>query len=169
MWKDTRCRLKGWWQYLTLIFGPGVLKSSAFKYLHVNKIIVSHQQPISIKQQSFLTSNHQTTTYTNSDNLMLTVNKYYSSWPNFNNTCKVYDTVLALIFFNYLPKTKFRKKKLHFCIYSNKFFLNFHLFESSFNCPRLRASVKTADIYCTWYILLCYQYCTSKQELFFLA
>jgi hypothetical protein len=49
-------------------------------------------------------------------------------------------TVFALIFFTYFstcPKAKFRKKK---SIYSNKFFHNFHLSESSFTCPRLRAS-----------------------------
>ena len=36
------------------------------------------------------------------------------------------------------PKAIFREKKN---IYSNKFFHNFYLSESSFTCPRLRASV----------------------------
>jgi hypothetical protein len=38
----------------------------------------------------------------------------------------------------HLPEAKFRKKKNY--IYSTKFFHNFHLSESSFTCPGLRAS-----------------------------
>ena len=47
--------------------------------------------------------------------------------------------VFALIIFTYILLA--RKLNLErFSIYSNKFFHNFHLFESSFTCPRLWAS-----------------------------
>ena len=47
-------------------------------------------------------------------------------------------TVYAFIFFfTYLPESPNLEKKN---IYSNKFFHNFRLSESSFTCPKLRAS-----------------------------
>jgi hypothetical protein len=57
-------------------------------------------------------------------------------------------TVFALIFLA-KPKSQMLKKK---SIYSNKFFHNFHLSESSFTCPKLWASglkisVKTVIIF----------------------
>ena len=45
-------------------------------------------------------------------------------------------TSFALIFFTYFP----RKHLAKFSIYSNKFFHNFQLSESSFTCSRLQAS-----------------------------
>jgi len=45
--------------------------------------------------------------------------------------------VFALIFFTYLPESQIKEKKN---IYSNKFFHNFRLSESSFTCPRRRTS-----------------------------
>jgi len=45
--------------------------------------------------------------------------------------------LFALNLFTYLPESKFRKEKK---IYSNKFFHNFHLSESSFTRPGLQAS-----------------------------
>jgi hypothetical protein len=50
--------------------------------------------------------------------------------------------VFALIFFTYMYIVLAWKPNLENCsIYSNKFFHNFHLFKSSFTCPRLRTSV----------------------------
>ena len=46
------------------------------------------------------------------------------------------NTVFALIFFTYLPKSENLEK---FSIYSSKFFHNFH-FKFSFNCSGFRAS-----------------------------
>ena len=49
---------------------------------------------------------------------------------------KVSQSDIALIFFYLLArKPNLEEKK---SIYSNKFFHNFHLYESSFTCPRLR-------------------------------
>ena len=55
-------------------------------------------------------------------------------------------TVFALILFTYstCPKAKFRRRKK---IYSTKFLHNFHLSESSFTCPRLRASGLVRRLY----------------------
>ena len=47
------------------------------------------------------------------------------------------NTIYALFLFSYLPQKPNLEK---FSVYSNKFFHNFHLSESSFICPRIRAS-----------------------------
>jgi len=53
------------------------------------------------------------------------------------NVHKNFNTVFTLIFFH-LPARKAKFGKI--AIYSNKFFHNFHLSESSFTCPGLLAS-----------------------------
>ena len=54
------------------------------------------------------------------------------------------EAVFALIFFHLLTR-KPNLEKLS--IYSNKFFHNFHLSESSFTCPGIRDSAKTVCAY----------------------
>jgi len=74
----------------------------------------------------------------------------YNYWRHFNfimlahfqcyivdNRDKQMCNSLCLNFFTYLPESQIYKKNY---IYSNKFFHNFHLSESNFTCPGLRAS-----------------------------
>jgi len=68
-----------------------------------------------------------------------------------------YAKVFALIFSPTCPKAKFRKN-----FYSNKFFHNFHLFESSFTCPRLWASGLERRL-----VQIVYCDCEVKDEYFF--
>ena len=62
--------------------------------------------------------------------------KYISHWT----ICPV----VAFIFFTYLPESQIKKKN---SIYSDKFFHNFHLSESSFTCPWLRESGLARRLY----------------------
>ena len=62
---------------------------------------------------------------------VITIGSNLSTWY----TC-IYQSLLNF-FSPTCPKAKYRKKN---SIYSNKFFRNFHLSESSFTCPGLRAS-----------------------------
>ena len=74
---------------------------------------------------------------------MLLILRYESiiCWYQTNQTLNYR---LCLNFYHLLARKPNLEK---ISIYSNKFFHNFHLSESSFTCPRLRASTKIVNIF----------------------